>query len=140
MANKIKMVDNSDEIKRNIKQVTERAMLSACLIVEASAKSNSKVGSGDLRDTITHNIKQHSDQLIGQVGSPLMYAPYVEFGTGEFAENGNGRKGGWVYKTPDGEFHFTMGMKPDPFLRPAFRDNKENIKNIFAKDLKANFK
>lgn len=140
MAKGFKFIDNSDEIKRNIKAISEKAMLSACLVVEASAKSNAKVGSGELRDTITHNISQQNDQLIGQVGSPAMYAPYVEFGTGEFAENGNGRKGGWTYRTPAGEFYFTFGMKPDPFLRPAFRDNKENIKNIFAKDLKANFK
>lgn len=140
MAKGFKFTDNSDEVKRNLKAVTEKAMLSACLVVEASAKSNAKVGTGELRDTITHNIRAQGDQLIGQVGSPAMYAPYIEFGTGEFAENGNGRKGGWVYKTPEGKFYFTFGMKPDPFLRPAFRDNKENIKNIFAKDLKANFK
>lgn len=131
----------SDEVKQNIKKVTEKAMLEACLLVEGQAKMLAPVGnSGELRDKISHNLNQQNDTIIGEVGSPLMYAIYVEYGTGEFAENGSGRKGGWRYKTPDGEWHFTRGMKPISFLRPAFRANKENIINIFKKDLNANFK
>lgn len=140
MASKLKFIDNSDAVKENIQRVTEKAMLSACLLVEGQAKMLAKVVTGELRDKIRHNVKEQGSLVIGQVGSPLMYAIYVEFGTGEFAENGNGRKGGWRYKTPDGEWHFTRGGKPRPFLRPAFRQNKENIKKIFAKDLDANFK
>lgn len=139
--NKITVVDNSKAVKSAIYEVSKRAMLSACLLVESQAKALAKVGNtGELRDKISHNITETNDGLIGQVGSPLIYAIYKEFGTGEFAENGAGRKGGWVYPTADGKFYFTRGMKPQPFLRPAFRQNKANIQKIFANDLGKNFK
>lgn len=143
MGKGFKFIDNSDKVMKNIRDVSEKAILEACLLIEGQAKMLAPVGangSGELRDKINHDVRHENGKIIGEVGSPLMYAIYVEFGTGEFAENGQGRKGGWIYKTPDGKFHFTRGMKPQSFLRPAFRENKENIKKIVSRDLKANFK
>jgi hypothetical protein len=68
------------------------------------------------------------------VGTNVEYAVYVEFGTGEFAENGNGRKGGWMYKDPSGEWFFTWGQEPKPYLRPAFRKNRSAIEAL-AKEI-----
>lgn len=125
----------------NIRQVSEKAVLEACLLVEAQAKMLAPVGDTEaLRDKIRHNVRHENGRIIGEVGSPLMYAIYVEFGTGEFAENGQGRKGGWAYVGPDGEWHFTRGMKPQSFLRPAFRENTENVKKILSRELGTNFK
>lgn len=45
------------------------------------------------------------------------YAIYTELGTGEFASNGNGRQGGWVYPLGNGEYRFTTGMPPKYFVR-----------------------
>ncbi len=141
MGKGFKFVDNSDKVMKHLREVSEKGLLEACLLIEGQAKMLAPVGGTEaLRDKINHNIRHENGQIIGEVGSPLMYAIYVEFGTGEFAENGQGRKGGWAYKTPDGQFHFTRGMKPQSFLRPAFRENKENIKQIIAKELKKNFK
>lgn len=115
-------------------------MEAACLIVEAAAKANAPVGtSGELRDKIDHVVKQSGGIITGQIGSPTDYAMYVEYGTGEFAENGAGRKGGWSYQTPDGEWHHTDGMQPQPFLRPAFRENKANIENVIGKKFNSTF-
>ena len=75
MANGFKFTDMSDEVKQNIKKVTEKAMLEACLLVEGQAKMLAPVGnSGELRDKISHNLNQQNDTIIGEVGSPLMYA------------------------------------------------------------------
>lgn len=42
---------------------------------------------------------------------------------GIFAEKGNGRKTPWVWKDFNGKWHFTRGMAPRPFLRPAVEEH-----------------
>ena len=91
---------------------------------------------GEIKDADGTNApigyKVDESELVAYIGTNCEYAIYVEFGTGEFAEKGNGRKGGWVYKTPNGEVHFTYGMPPQPYLRPAFRQNQKAIRDILA--------
>lgn len=121
--------------KKAFEQIREGLALNttkACMVVQGQAKLLAPVGTGELRDKIGWQLKKESDTITGQVGSPEMYAPYVEFGTGEFAENGQGRKGGWSYKTPDGKWHSTKGSRPIPFLRPAFRQTKKEVQRILA--------
>lgn len=133
MSAKFKFTKNNKKAFDQIREGLAKNTTAACMVVQGQAKMLTKVGnSGELRDTINHQITVENDKIVGKVGSPLMYAPYVEFGTGEFAENGQGRKGGWAYKTPDGKWHFTKGMKPQPFLRPAFRQTKKQVQSILA--------
>ena len=140
MASGFKFTDNSKKVKGQMDDAMFRALESAALIVEASAKALAPVGdSGELRDKIDHNVVDTSNGPAAKIGSPLDYAMYVEYGTGEFAENGAGRKGGWSYQTPDGEWHHTDGMRPQPFLRPAFKRNKDKIREIVGKEFKAKF-
>ena len=140
MASGFKFTDNSKKVKGQMDDAMFRALESAALIVEASAKALAPVGdSGELRDKIDHSITNTSDGPEAKIGSPLDYAMYVEYGTGEFAENGAGRKGGWSYQTPDGEWHHTNGMSPQPFLRPAFKRNKDKIREIVGKEFKSKF-
>ena len=51
-----------------------------------------------------------------------------------------GRKGGWFYKDEAGVGHFTRGMTPQPMIRPAFRENIDNAKNIIARTFKEEFR
>ncbi|TWK08598.1 hypothetical protein CHCC20442_4311 [Bacillus licheniformis] len=134
-----KFEDNSKQTKQQMDQVSEEALLSAALLVEGHAKALAAVSTGELRDRIDHRITTRGIEKVAQVGSPNKHAIYVEFGTGEFAENGAGRKGGWVYKAPDGKWYFTRGQSPQPFLRPAFRRNKDKIKEIIGKEYGARF-
>lgn len=140
MANDFKFEDYSDKVKKALMQVSDKALEEAALLVEGQAKALAPVGTGELRDKIDHNIKEVNGMKVAQVGSPLQYAVYVEYGTGEHSKNGAGRKGGWVYKAPDGKFYFTRGMKAQPFLTPAFRRNKKNIENIIGIKLSSSFK
>lgn len=126
---------NAKEVINAIGDATLKGILEACLLVEGQAKLLAPVKYGHLRDSISHKTKSEDGELVGEVGTHLMYGIYVEYGTGEFATNGQGRKGGWVYETPSGEVVFTMGQKPQPFLRPAFTLNKENIITIIGKML-----
>lgn len=140
MAKGWKFEDNSKKIKKALMEVSEQALEEAALLVEGQAKALAPVGTGELRDKIDHSIKTVDGMKIAQIGSPLQYAVYVEYGTGEHSKNGAGRKGGWVYKGPDGKFYFTRGTKAQPFLTPAFRRNKKNIENIIGIKLSSSFK
>ena len=135
-----KFTDNSKKVKAQMNDAIFQALESAALIVEASAKALAPVGdSGELRDKIDHKVADGIAGPTATIGSPLDYSLYVEYGTGELAENGAGRKGGWSYQTPDGEWHHTNGMEPQPFLRPAFRNNKDKVQDIIGKEFKTTF-
>lgn len=126
----MKFVDNSEAVKRELERAAIRGLIKASLLVEGQAVLLAPVDKGGLRDSIGYKVDE--SELVAYIGTNCEYAIYVEFGTGEFAENGNCRKGGWVYKTPNGEVHFTYGMPPQPYLRPAFRQNQKAIRDILA--------
>lgn len=140
MANDFKFEDHSAEVKAELQRVTETALTKAAMLIESSAKSKAPVDTGHLRDNVDHKITGSGSKMTGQVGSPDKYAVYVEYGTGEFAENGAGRKGGWVYQDSAGKWHHTTGNKPQKFLRPAFRENKAKVKELLSGELGARFK
>ncbi len=126
--------DNSMEGKERLKKAAAKWLLQACILVEGQAVLLAPVATSRLKQSIDYIVDDN--ELVGYVGTNVDYAIYVEFGTGEFAENGNGRKGGWMYKDPSGEWFFTKGMPPKPYLRPAFRQTKGQIealaKSIFG--------
>jgi HK97 gp10 family phage protein len=140
MAKGFKFEDNSKQVKQGMKDAGEAGMLAALLLVESDAKSRAAVATGELRDKIDHKVNTKGAEISGQVGSPNEHAIWNEFGTGEHAENGAGRKGGWSYQTPDGKWHHTKGMKAQSFLRPAFRANKKNIQDTIGKEYGIRFK
>jgi HK97 gp10 family phage protein len=110
----------------------EAALQKACALVERAAKEKAPKGTGELRRSITSRIEGDK----GIVFTPLEYAPYVEYGTGLFAE-GEGRADvPWSYQDEEGNWHTTSGMKPQPYLRPALNENREQIKRILKGGLK----
>ena len=101
----------------------EATLGKACALVERSAKELAPKDTGALRRSITSKVEGTE----GIVYTPLEYAPYIEYGTGLFAENGGRADVPWNYKDDKGEWHSTSGMKPQPFMRPALNQNRENI-------------
>jgi HK97 gp10 family phage protein len=112
-----------------------QALGKACALVERAAKQNAPKGVGDLRRSITSKIDNDGENLIGVVYTPLEYAPYVEYGTGLFAENGGRKDVPWMYKDDEGEWHSTSGMPPSPYLRPALNDNREEILRLLKEGI-----
>lgn len=110
---------------------TQKALQKACALVEAEAKKNAPKDTGELRRSITSRVEDDK----GIVYTPLEYAPYVEYGTGLFAENGGRQDVPWNYKDDKGEWHTTSGMKPQPYMRPALDDNREEILRILMEAL-----
>lgn len=109
-------------------QKLERGMAKAVLLVEREAKMKAPRDTGDLARSITSKVETSGGEVEGTVFTPLYYAPYVEYGTGLFAEDGDGRKDvPWNYQDDEGNWHSTSGQKPQPFMRPALDENREQI-------------
>lgn len=122
-----------DSKLRNISNIDPSMLLErACLVVENEAKINCPVDTGQLRSSITHEVH---DQ-VGEVGTNVEYAPYVEYGTGLFAADGNGRQTPWVYPDAEGQFHYTVGQHPQPFLEPALLNNIETIYEVIGEAIR----
>ena len=112
------------------------AMKKACALVEGEAKKNAPKGTGELRRSIESKVEVEGKEVIGTIFTPLEYAPYVEYGTGLFAEGGNGRKDvPWHYQDDKGEWHSTSGMHPHPFMRPALLENRNKAIKIIKEGI-----
>lgn len=119
------VLDSIEELA-DVKDI-EKALKKSCLLVERSAKQKAPKGrTGELANSITHEVKG----LTGEVFTPKEYAPYVEFGTGLFAEKGGRADVPWVYCDDKGDFYTTYGQHPQPFMRPALNQNKDEIVRI----------
>lgn len=115
----------------------EAAMQKSCLIVERSAKQKAPKDTGALRNSITSKVEKDSEGIKGIVFTPLEYAPYVEYGTGLFALNHDGRKTGWAYEDEEtGETKWTRGQHPTRFMWKALDENREKINSILKEGVK----
>lgn len=93
--------------------------------LEAQTKQNTKVDTGKTKGSWEHIV--NADKMEVQVGSRYKNALWEEFGTGIYALNGDGRKTRWVYRTPDGKYHSTVGKKPRRALYNAYNSTKNAI-------------
>ena len=120
-----------DEVLESLENIAdtsniEAALNKCCALVERTAKQKAPKDTGELRRSITSKVENFE----GVVYTPLEYAPYREYGTGLFAENGGRMDVPWNYQDDKGEWHSTSGMKPHPFMRPALDENKDQIIEI----------
>lgn len=133
-------VEGMEEVLENLDGLIDVNKLAAaigraCALVERSAKQKAPKGTGELRRSITSKVERDGKDAIGTVFTPLEYAPYVEFGTGLFAEEGGRTDVPWCYQDDEGEWHSTSGMKPHPYMRPALNENREEIKRIIREGI-----
>lgn len=111
------------------------AMGRACALVERSAKQKAPKGNGELARSITSKVEGSGTDIVGIIYTTLEYAPYVEYGTGLFAEEGGRKDVPWCYQDDEGEWHTTSGQHPKPYMRPALDENREEIKRILKEGL-----
>jgi hypothetical protein len=115
--------NNSVQVKNMLRDKAVSYLYEAGGELEAQTKRNSRVGKGQLKNSWTYKVDE--EDLVCTVGSPLENAIWEEFGTGEYALNGNGRKGGWYYQDQDtNKWHHTFGKTPHRAFHRAFSSLK----------------
>ena len=102
--------------------------------LESQVKRNSRVDTGKTKSSFQHKVVE--SEHTAYIGSNDENAIYEEFGTGEYALKGNGRKGGWVYRDAKGEYHYTTGKKPSRAFWKAYTSMKPKIISRIQNSLK----
>lgn len=156
MANEVKFIDNSVQVKSALKGAIEAYLAEAGGEIVAVTVRNTPVDTGHLRDSWRYEIDMSENKCT--IGSPLENAIFNEFGTGEHALNHDGRKGGWYIpeeklsanakakmknnrtKIKGKIYYFTKGKKPQRSLYKAFTSSKGPLKRRAAEVLKAEMK
>ncbi|RIJ64087.1 HK97-gp10 family putative phage morphogenesis protein [Rummeliibacillus sp. POC4] len=110
----------SDKIEKEVKRIIHET----ALLIQSEARALAPEDSGYLRKSITIDLS--SDGLTALISVGADYGIYIEYGTGIYAVNGNGRKDPWVfYDENHGKFVFTHGMRAKPFWFPAIEVGKK---------------
>lgn len=128
----IDVVDNSALVQEVFHAACLRALERCGLVGEGYAKDLVPVDTGRLRNGITHAVAEN--EMAAYVGTNTSYAPYVELGTGIYADGG--RPTPWVYQDANGNWHWTAGNPAQPFLAPAVKDHAKTYQNIIEDELK----
>ena len=104
----VKINDNSKEVSEAIKSALLKGLETCGLVAEGYAKKLAPVDTGNLRNSITHELDD--GEPAAYIGTNVEYAPYVCLGT--------------------------IHMKAQPFLKPAVADHANTYRKIIEKELK----
>lgn len=129
---KVEFQDNSKEVLAAFQEAAVRALEKCGLTAEGYAKKLAPVDTGNLRNSISHAVDEQGYKAY--VGTNTEYAPYVELGTGKYADGG--RPTPWVYQDDEGNWHWTAGNPAQPFLAPAVKDHAQTYRNIIEDEMK----
>lgn len=128
--------DNRVQVKEYISSKAEAVLEEVAGELESQVKRNTAVDTGKTKNSWEHRVYQTSEGCEAAVGSNYENAIWEEFGTGEYALQGNGRKGGWMYKDEKGKWHKTFGKKPRRALFKAYSSMKSSIIAKIQNDFK----
>jgi hypothetical protein len=115
-----------------------QAMQGSLLLVEADARRNVKRDSGRLQNSISYSITGSGANLTGRVGPSVKYGIYVERGRGPGRPPPVAAVAAWARRHGVNPFLVARaigrkGVKPAPFLLPAFEKNRGRILDLFGK-------
>lgn len=103
-----KLIEKFDKLE-NVNKVIKPVIRRGTQLVQNTAKDEAPVDTGTLKGSISRDTFEVNDSVIGLVGTNVDYAPYQEFGT--------------------------VNQKGKPFLRPAIRKHRKDIKKAIYKAL-----
>lgn len=121
----VEFQDFSIQVKGAISDHVNAALEECAGELESQTKRNSRVATGRTKNNFRHRVDDETHTAY--IGSDYENAIWEEFGTGEHALNGDGRKGGWRYKDEKGEWHYTTGKKPSRAFWRAYTSLKTAI-------------
>ena len=104
----------------HLKSEAVQLMRDSAATCQETAQKSAPVDSGHLRRSIEVDLTDDG----ANVESRAPYSIFQEWGTGVFAEGGDGRKEPWVYQRDDGAWITTNGAPASPFMRPGFAAGK----------------
>lgn len=117
--------DNSMLVKTALRKALGTWLEETAYVIESQAKQNTAVDTGQTKNAWSHTVNTSKGEAL--VGNPLENAVWEEYGTGDYALYGNGRKGGWFYVDKEGNGHFTHGKRPRRMLHNAFHTKKTAV-------------
>ncbi len=155
----VKFDSNVVEFLKELDGVIENTLEEIAGEIEAKAKRTTPVGKvsgGKTKNSWKHKVDAANYEAI--IGNTEETAIWIELGTGDYALNGDGRKGGWYIPIGNGkgqisqevvdkygfkvvhgkngvDFAFTHGMKPKRVLFNAVENSKGLIERKFKDNL-----
>lgn len=131
---KISFEDNRMQCKAELADAGVAFLHEAAVELVSQTARNSRVRNSQLKGSWDYVVDEA--ELTATIGSPLENAIWEEFGTGEYALNGNGRKDSWRYKDEHGQWHTTIGKKPNRALWKATEAIKPSLQKELEEKLK----
>ena len=125
MASNVVFEDFTIQVKEAIDNNINIVLEECAGELESQVKRNSRVKTGKTKNSFRHIVDE--EKHVATVGSSDENSIWEEFGTGEHALQGNGRKGGWAYQDERGDWHFTTGKKPSRAFYKAYTSLKNKI-------------
>lgn len=131
----VKFEDNSDLVKRLLEEACIAGLEEAASEIQTQAEKNTPVDTGQLKGAWGHNVDEAG--LYADIGNTMEHAIWNEFGTGEYALDSKGRKGGWSYMDDEGKWKHTLGLPPRRMLWNAFISKRGTVKKILENAIKS---
>lgn len=132
----VQFTDNSARVMEEMNDAIAAYLLEAGATMQRQAANNTRIGTGETAGAWDYAVDESKGEVT--IGNPLENAIWEEFGTGEYALHGNGRRGGWIYKDEKtGEYHHTYGKPPNRALHNAFITKKSALISQAEEVLKA---
>lgn len=131
----IQFEDYSIQVKDALESAAIAFLHEAGGEIKSQTQRNTAVDTGQTKGSWKYEVDE--SMLTATIGSNEVNAIYEEFGTGEYALHGDGRKSPWKYKDRKGIWHVTKGKHARrPFFK-AFNENKEKIQRVLQERLAA---
>lgn len=128
--------DNRIEVETKLKELAQSTLYEVAGEMEDQVKRNTKVKTGQTKNSWRYVVTEDGETTVAVIGSDFQNAIWEEFGTGEYALHGDGRKGGWAYEDEEGNWHRTRGKKP----RRPFHKAYSSLKNKIIQHIQDKFK
>lgn len=126
-----KVTRKSNFSPAKLENAIKRGLLVGAQLIAQRAQAKAPVDTGRLKRSIAAGdivkVGQYSYSV--DIGTNLDYGVYQEFGTGDKSDRPE------LSKDPS-----KPGIPPHPYLRPAFEESKEQVKQILAKNVAAGLK
>ena len=133
MKEQVEFEDNRMEVKAALGNACIAWLHAAAGLVLSQTQRNTRVDTGQTKGSWEYRVDE--EKMEAYVGSNYENAVWEEFGTGQYALDGNGRKTPWVYEGSDGKMHWTRGKRPSRALYHAFRQTKDKIQRELERRL-----